>query len=153
MGSLKKQAVGGGGLRTLPCMCANLRRAARAVTELYDEALRPSGLRVTQFTLLQTLHTAPGISQKMLAKVLGLDSTTLTRTLAGLREQGWLNAEEGEDRRKLRLSLTAAGVAEFRRVMPYWQKAQRRLRRELGDDWDRVESAAVRVAELALEGD
>jgi len=72
----------------LPCMCANLRRAARVVTQLYDEELRPSGLRASQFTLLQTLNIAPGISQKRLAGVLEFDSTTLTRTLAFLRRQG-----------------------------------------------------------------
>src|ERR1700727_2599145 len=79
----------------LPCMCAKL---------------RPSGLRTPQFTLLQTLNIAPGISQKRLAGVLEFDSTTLTRTLAFLRRQGWLAAERGTDRRELRVSLKEAGV-------------------------------------------
>jgi DNA-binding MarR family transcriptional regulator len=52
------------------------------VTQFYDAVLRPSGLRVTQFTLLQALHHAPEISQKQLAELLAIDSTTLTRTLA-----------------------------------------------------------------------
>ena len=134
----------------LPCMCANLRRAARVVTQLYDEELRPSGLRTPQFTLLQTLNIAPGISQKRLAGVLEFDSTTLTRTLAFLRRQGWLAAEHGTDRRELRLSLTAAGLEEYKRVVPYWQSAQRRLRRELGEmSWSQIEDAAIRVAEVA----
>jgi DNA-binding MarR family transcriptional regulator len=134
---------------SLPCMCASLRRAARVVTQVYDDALRPSGLRASQFTLLQTLNIAPGISQKQLAEVLELDSTTLTRTLAFLRGKGWLCAESGEDRRALRLSLTAAGLKEYKRVMPYWQSAQRRLRRELGEaNWDLIGSASMRVAEL-----
>ena len=133
----------------LPCLCANLRRAARVVTQLYDDALRPSGLRSSQFTLLQTLNLAPGISQKRLAGLLEFDSTTLTRTLAFLRRRGWLRSEEGADRRELRLSLTAAGLQEYRRVLPYWQAAQRRLRKELGEaDWKQVEGAALRVAEV-----
>jgi len=133
----------------LPCLCANLRRAARVVTQVYDDALRPSGLRTSQFTLLQTLNIAPGISQKQLAKVLEFDSTTLTRTLAFLRGKGWLCAEPGEDRRALRLSLTAAGLKEYKRVVPYWQSAQKQLRRELGEaDWALVDNAAMRVAEL-----
>jgi hypothetical protein len=66
----------------LPCACANLRKAALVATQFYDGALRPSGLRVTQFTLLQALKRAPGISQKNLGELLGIDSTTFTRTLA-----------------------------------------------------------------------
>jgi DNA-binding MarR family transcriptional regulator len=142
--SVEKRAV-----IALPCLCANLRRAARVVTQVYDDALRPSGLRTSQFTLLQTLNIAPGISQKRLAEVLELDSTTLTRTLAFLRGKGWLCAEPGEDRRALRLSLTAAGLKEYKRVVPYWQAAQKRVRRELGEaNWELIGSASMRVAEL-----
>src|SRR6266851_5975842 len=72
----------------LPCACANLRRADRVVTQFYDAVLGPSGMRITQFTLLQALHHAPGISQKQLAELLEIDSTTLTRTLAPLRRKG-----------------------------------------------------------------
>ena len=134
----------------LPCLCANFRRAARAITRLYDEALRPSGLRTAQFTLLQVLNLAPGISQKGLARLLEFDSTTLTRTLAHLRRRGWLRSEEGKDRRELRLSLTAAGLQEYRRVVPYWKTAQRRLRKELGEgNWNKIGSAAIRLAEIA----
>jgi DNA-binding MarR family transcriptional regulator len=130
-------------------MCANLRRAARVVTQVYDDALRPSGLRTSQFTLLQTLSLAPGISQKRLARLLEIDSTTLTRTLAFLRGKGWLRAEPGADRRELRLSLTAAGLKEYRRGVPYWQAAQKRLRRDLGEaNWDILGNAVMRVAEL-----
>ena len=138
----------------LPCMCANLRRAARVVTQLYDEELRPSGLRTPQFTLLQTLNIAPGISQKRLAGVLEFDSTTLTRTLAFLRRQGWLAAERGTDRRELRLSLTAAGLREYKRVVPYWQGAQKRLQRELGEtNWGLLGNATMLVVEAVADTD
>jgi DNA-binding MarR family transcriptional regulator len=138
----------------LPCMCANLRRAARVVTQLYDEELRPSGLRASQFTLLQTLNIASGISQKRLAGVLEFDSTTLTRTLAFLRRQGWLAAERGTDRRELRLSLTAAGLREYKRVVPYWQGAQKRLQRELGEtNWGLLGNATMLVVEAAADTD
>src|SRR5437868_833342 len=105
----------------LPCACANLRRAARVVSQYYDGVLRPSGLQISQFTLLQALHCAPGISQKQLAELLGIDSTTLTRTLAFLRRKGWLRSETGADRRELRLLLTAAGKHEYKKAVPYWQ--------------------------------
>lgn len=135
----------------LPCACANLRRADRVVTQFYDGMLRPSGLRSTQFTLLQALNHAPGISQKQLAELLEIDSTTLTRTLAPLRRKGWLDAGAGTDRRELRLSLTAAGKQEYKRVLPYWRTAQKGLRQALGKkNWNRLIDAAVRVAEIAL---
>ncbi len=138
----------------LPCACANLRRAARAVTQFYDGLLRPSGLTVNQFTLLQALHLAPGNSQKQLAELLATDSTTLTRTLALLRRKRWLQAEKENDRRKLRLVLTADGEKQYKRVLPYWQSAQRRLRYALGGaSWNKVISAAVHVAEVTPNTD
>jgi DNA-binding MarR family transcriptional regulator len=140
----------GQGAIALPCLCANLRRAARIVTQIYDDALRPSGLRTPQFTLLQTLNLAPGISQKRLARLLEFDSTTLTRTLDLMRKKGWVRTETGEDRRELRLLLTEGGLAEYKRVMPYWQMAQRRLKSELSEPgWNAIESASMRVADFA----
>ena len=134
----------------LACACANLRRAARVVTQLYDSVLRPSGLRTPQFTLLQALKLAPGISQKQLAELLEIDSTTLTRTLAHLRGKGWLRSKAGTDRRALRLSLTPRGQREFQRVLPYWQAAQRRLRQALGETgWNQAMNTAGRIAGVA----
>ena len=77
-------------LPILPCMCASFRRASRALTQLYDEALRPVGLRATQFTILQTLSLAGEVSQGGLAQILAMDSTTLTRTLRIMGREGWI---------------------------------------------------------------
>jgi DNA-binding MarR family transcriptional regulator len=131
----------------LPCACANLRRADRVVTRYYDAVLRPSGLYSTQFTLLQALHLASEVSQKQLADLLEIDSTTLTRTLAPLRRKGWLRSKAGVDRRELRLSLTAAGIREYQRVLPFWGRAQKGLEQALGKgNWKRLMRAAVRTA-------
>jgi DNA-binding MarR family transcriptional regulator len=109
--------------------------------------LRPSGLNISQFTLLQALTHAPGISQKQLAGLLEIDSTTLTRTLVPLRRKGWLRSETGEDRREFRLSLTAAGKREYKRALSYWQKAQEGLERALGkENLNRLVDAAVLAA-------
>lgn len=138
----------------LPCACASLRRAARAVTQFYDAEMRPSGLRVTQFTLLQALSIAPGISQKQLAELLEIDSTTLTRTLAHLRRKRWLRSEPGIDRREIRLFLTPAGLREFARVLPYWQSAQKRLRQAWGEtNWQGVANSAMLIAQLTPKPD
>lgn len=136
----------------LPCACANLRRADRVVTQFYDASLRPAGLRATQFTLLQALHLAPGLSQRQLAELLEIDSTTLTRTLAPLRHKGWLRAGTGDDRRELRLALTASGKRQYARALPYWQKAQRGLERALGkQNWNSLIETAVCTAGARLK--
>jgi DNA-binding MarR family transcriptional regulator len=131
----------------LSCACANLRRAARVVTRLYDAALRPSGLSVAQFTLLQALNTAPGISQKQLAGLLEIDSTTLTRTLQPLRRAGWLRSTAGDDRREVHLALTAAGKRAYRRALPYWEQAQKDVVRALGrESWNQLMDLSVQTA-------
>ncbi len=136
----------------LPCACANLRRASRVVTNYYDAMLRPSGLNVSQFTLLQALNEVPEISQKQLAELLEIDSSTLTRTLAPLRRKGWLRSQAGADRRELRLSLTAAGEREYKRALPYWQSAQKGLEQALGKEiWTRLIDVAVRAAGVVTE--
>lgn len=137
----------------LPCACANLRRTARLVTQLYEDAVRPAGVTGPQFTLLQALTMAPGITQKRLAEVLGMDSTTLTRSLAHLRKHGWLRSEAGEDRRALRLSLTKAGEKAYERTLPYWQSAQERLEQAVGSrHLEKMVDAVIRAAE-AISGD
>jgi DNA-binding MarR family transcriptional regulator len=134
----------------LPCACASLRRATRIVTQFYDDSLRAVDLTTPQFTLLQTLSQADNISQKQLADILAIDSTTLTRTLAPLRRKGWIHSEAGDDRRQLRLALTLAGKRQFKRAMPYWEHAQKHLRDLLGPaDWGHVLEATRRIARLS----
>lgn len=133
----------------LPCACANLRRTARLVTQFYEDAIRPTGVTGPQFTLLQALKLAPGVSQKQLGELLGIDSTTLTRTLALLRKRGWLSSKPGTDRRAWRLGLSKAGEKEYERVLPYWQSAQKRLKQALGEsDWNKMIDAVVHTAEV-----
>jgi DNA-binding MarR family transcriptional regulator len=120
-------------LPILPCMCASFRRASRALTQLYDEALRPVGLRATQFTILQALSLAGEVSQGGLAQILAMDSTTLTRTLRIMGREGWIAERRGEDRRERLLRLAKAGRHQFSRALPSWEKAQAQLGRQLGD--------------------
>lgn len=134
----------------LPCTCANLRRAARAVTSLYDEALRESGLRVTQFTLLQALEKTGAISQGELGATLAMDSTTLSRSLRPLIDEGWIRVVPGADRRVRTLELTAAGRQRLADANAGWSSAQRRLRRELGTErWTRLQADLVTLAQVA----
>ena len=117
----------------LPCACANMRRAARAMTQLYDAALRPSRLRITQFTLLQVLErTGEPMTQGALGDLLALDTTTLSRTLRPLERAKWIRRVEGGDARERRIELATQGRRVLERATPAWERVQRRLRTRLG---------------------
>jgi DNA-binding MarR family transcriptional regulator len=129
-------------LQSLPCYCATLRQAARAVTALYEEALAESGLRSTQFTALELLKSAPRLTTTDVASGMGMDQTTATRTLALLKKGGLVIDAAGSDRRERRWALTAAGEATLRRVRPKWEAAQAILEQRLG----RSDAAALKKA-------
>jgi len=133
----------------LPCMCGNFRRTSRALTQLYETALRPLGLRATQLTILQVLSRAGEVSQGQLGEMLAMDSTSLTRTLAIMRRQRWLAERPGKDRRQRRLRLSSSGEAQLNRAMPIWDKVQARLRRKLGKQtWNDLLQLTHQVAGL-----
>lgn len=118
-------------LPALDCACASLRRAARAVTQLYQAALKDTGLRATQLTLLQALERMGTSSQTALGELLALNPTTLSRTLRPLARRGWIRAGGGQDRREVRWTLTPAGRRRLARARPAWERAQARLRARL----------------------
>ncbi len=114
------------------CTCLSLRKAARAVTQMYDEALRPSGLRATQLSLLFSVeHAGPrGITE--LATMLVMDRTTLTRNLKPLLDQKLLDVIQGPDRRQRPIAITPKGRDALARALPLWREAQVRLADGLG---------------------
>lgn len=126
-------------LPPLICACANLRRATRAVTQLYEVELRPMKLRITQLSILKALATVPEARQSGLAYAMGLDSTTLTRTLANLRRKGYVAVQRGRDRRERILSLTEKGKAKVDQLAPYWDRAQKRVREAMGKEYDQLQ--------------
>ena len=139
-------------LPLLPCACANLRRAARAVTRLYNHELHSGGVEITQFTILMALERAGEISQGKLGKLLALDSTSLTRMLSLLRKRGWIQEKEGDDRRFRMIRLTATGRAKLQQAIPQWKKAQDRLRAALGEQtMGQLTSLMTQVAALSGE--
>jgi DNA-binding MarR family transcriptional regulator len=134
----------------LPCLCGGFRRTARALTQVYEEALRPLGLRATQFTILQALELAGEVSQGRLGEMLAMDSTSLTRTLAIMRRAGWVGEHRGEDRRERRIRLSSEGEAKLKRALPVWEKVQARLRRKLGKPkWESLLQLTHHVTEIA----
>ncbi len=130
-------------------MCANFRRTSRALTQLYENALRPLGLRATQFTILQALSLAGEVTQSQLGGILAMDSTTLTRTLRIMDREGWIAERRGQDQRERRLRLSKAGETQFKRALPAWEKVQSQLRRQLGEQsWKNLLEITHQVTEL-----
>ncbi len=136
-------------------MCGSFRRTSRALTQLYESALRPLGLRATQFTILQALSLAGEVTQSQLGEMLAMDSTTLTRTLEIMSREGWIAERRGEDRRERWLRLAKAGETEFKRALPAWERVQTRLRRQLGEQaWKSLLEITHQVTDLVTtQGD
>lgn len=134
------------------CTCFSLRKATRAVTQLYDEALRPTGLRTTQFSLLTLLRLAGGIPMTQLAEEAVMDRTTLSRNLDLLVRDGLVRIQAGADARVREVELTRAGVAKLAAAFPLWQGAQRSVARSLGARRMERMLADLTTAVAAAEG-
>lgn len=133
-------------------MCASLRRVSRALSQRYDEALRPLGLTGTQFTILQVLSLTGEIPQGRLGEILAMDSTTLTRTLKIISRHGWTLTRRGKDRRERWLRLSPAGETEFRRAHPRWERAQEQFRTQLGEKrWNNLMNLINEVTSVVAE--
>lgn len=132
----------------LVCMCASLRRAARALTRNYDA--RVVGFTSTQFTVLQVLWRSGEISQGRLGYFLVMDSTTLTRTLRNMVRAGWILERRGDDRRERLLRLSKTGTKALKHALPAWEKAQAELRRKLGSRrWSEAQKLLNEIASIS----
>ncbi|WP_028219610.1 MarR family winged helix-turn-helix transcriptional regulator [Paraburkholderia oxyphila] len=114
------------------CNCASLRGATRAVSLAYDEALRPSGLRVTQFSILAKVASAQEVSMGELADQIAMDRTTLARNLKPLERDKLIQVVVGEDRRERIVSVTATGRKTLERAIPLWRAVQTRFEEKVG---------------------
>ena len=115
------------------CLCQASRSAGRGVTAVFDRRLRPHGLRVTQFTILANLIMRGATPVTALAEALGADRTTLTRNLALLERNGWIETRTDEnDARTHLISATAKGRAVAGDALPAWREAQAAVAAALG---------------------
>ena len=108
------------------CAYNNLKVLTRVLAAVYDEELRPVGLRASQLALLWAIHALEPVDLSRLAATTYTDQTTLSRTIANLRRSGLVGVRIGDDRRVRIVALTAAGRARFAAAMPLWESAQRR---------------------------
>src|SRR4051812_48820757 len=123
------------GATGIGCTCFRLRSLTRKVTQFYDKALAPSGLTVTQYSLMAHARRhepgAPTVTE--LAEALFTDRTTLTRNLRPLVDAGLLQLGEGADGRSKAVRVTAAGERAFRAAKPLWKQAQAEIQRRAGE--------------------
>ena len=119
--------------------------AARKLTRLYDKALKPAGLRITQFTLLIAIKDGRAKSLSALADILSMERTTLLRNLKVLEDAGLVLTEPSGEGRALSLRLTPDGEKRLHKALPYWQDAQRKLETELGQDWPVAKSSLEQI--------
>lgn len=115
------------------CICNNLRRAARLVTNYYDKLLEPAGLRVSQATILVVLYLSGEQTISELAAQLELDRTTMTRNLKPLAQKGFLTIAPGSDQRTRVVALTPDGEAALLEVLPLWEQTQAYMVEGIGE--------------------
>ena len=109
-----------------------MRKATRAVTQLYDRILSPAGLRATQFTILAMLSLKGSLSITRMANFLVMERTTLTRNLKPLEKQGYVTILPGEDQRVRNVVLTKTGQQMFEKALPLWKQAQTKITEAMG---------------------
>ncbi len=115
------------------CIATRLRMANRVITKIYDDALRPFGLKVTQMSMLVVAEDRGLIRQTEVGAELQLDDSTLSRNLERMRANGWLEEVSGDDARVHSYCLTEAGRALLDKAIPAWRGAQEAAQRLLGD--------------------
>lgn len=116
----------------LPCYCAALRQATRALTTLYDQHLRAAGVKATQFAILQALDYMGQARNRDLEGALTIDQTTLTRNLALLARDGLIAVVGRPSGREKAWGLTAHGSELLAKAKPLWERAQAEIRSRLG---------------------
>ena len=131
-----------------PCICGRLRRASRKLSRVYDEALQPIGLTITQFSILRTLSGMSAPSLNDLAEVTAHEKSGLWRTLQPMIRSGWVVVATAGGARRQTLALTAEGTSRLMQALPLWRAAQGRVGDTLGDRNDRLISLLKEIEAL-----
>lgn len=116
------------------CLAVRLRLINRAVSRLYDQALRPFGVRVSQMNILVAITQFDQARQQDICRVLSLERSTLSRDVDRMRAKGWVDSTSGEDARTNLLRLTPSGKRLLEKVVPAWDEAQQQAIALLGED-------------------
>ena len=115
------------------CIAVRLRMLSRGVTRIYNQALRPYGLMVSQMNILVAVSCLGEARQQEVCQALHLEKSTLSRDVGRMRSQGWLEEVPGEDGRTALLRITPAGKRLLEKATPAWQRAQEEATALLGE--------------------
>ncbi len=133
-----------------PCICISTRKAANALTNLYDEALEKSGIKVTQYSLLKVIDRSSEITINELSKQTKLNRTTLTRNLAVLESDELIELiSDPEDLRKSIVRLTKSGEKTLKKAQTSWEEVQKKAKKVLGKDLEFYVELNRRLSELS----
>lgn len=133
-----------------PCICISTRKAANALTNLYDEALEKSGIKVTQYSLLKVIDRSSEITINELSKQTKLNRTTLTRNLAVLESDELIELiSDPEDLRKSIVRLTKSGERALKKAQTSWEEVQKKAKKVLGKDLEFYVELNRRLSELS----
>jgi DNA-binding MarR family transcriptional regulator len=135
------------------CACFNLRKASRAVTQLFNAELQPSGLRSTQFVLLVVARAEEPVSLPRLARLLVMDRSTLSRNLQPLERRGLVDVTRADEGRGATVRLTKKGLKVLAETVPLWEAAQRRFVGGLGEErWGALLAVLSATVPSTVEG-
>lgn len=136
------------------CASCNFRKASRVVTQLFDRALEPSGLRTTQLSILLEIVLNDASSFAELARRLALDPSTLTRNLRPLAREGLIESGRSKSARAKTARLTPRGKAALRKALPLWEEVQQEFVGLVGARrWDTMATELSKVVEIVQEAD
>jgi len=114
------------------CVAMRIRTISRAISRIYDEALRPHGIKATQLGILAVVSILGEAKPSEVCRVLHLEVSTFSRNMRRMRTKGWLKVSPGKDRRAHRLKLTPSGNRILMQAFPAWRGAQEKVTALLG---------------------
>ncbi len=116
------------------CIAVRVRMLSRTITRLYDDALRPYGLTVSQLNMLAAIGRRQPAAAGKVAELLSMEISTLSRNARLMEREGWVEITPAERGNGRMLAVTPAGLRKLAEVEPAWEQAQREARTLLGDD-------------------
>ncbi|WP_372366056.1 MarR family winged helix-turn-helix transcriptional regulator [Candidatus Uabimicrobium sp. HlEnr_7] len=116
------------------CVCFNVRKISRLVTQVYDEAFRSTGFKATQIAVLFSVSDLSPITISQLAQAMTTDRTTISRNLKPLQREHLVLIKPGEDKRQKNIHITTKGKKLVEEILPLWKKCQQKLFSAIGDE-------------------
>lgn len=136
------------------CACMAMRNASRTITRIYDQALKPSGIKVTQFSILMSIKTHGPVNISTLAKLQNLDRTTLVRNLKPLEDAELLESAPSKDPRERQVRITDHGLQTIKTALPHWKAIQREIGNKLNQEqMSLLESFAKSLEDVVVNED